>query len=246
MEREGRRSELVRPDAGLAFLSTWDVGDPKRQRAVLDAIAHTWETRPWPHAGLLSYSVYAGDDGATLMHHSQDAVGEPGGGGVGAERCRSCTYNCDTFPSRGRVPLAQDPNSPTVSSQWRDLDAYDDFFRGAGDSSGTGRDDRNAEIDAAVPGIRRLGLRKTRRLRGIWGPAHGRGPAFVAVTVGADEPVPGSPPGLVAAHLHRTLDDSAYLSYVEWESEREHDAAGGAGQRFRFAYRLVPDEAERD
>ncbi|MFD7297213.1 antibiotic biosynthesis monooxygenase [Streptomyces sp. NPDC059897] len=198
--RSSVHPDPARPDAGLAFLSTWDVGGPDGQRDVLDAVGRAWESRPWPHPGLLAYSVYAGDDGATLLHHTQ----------------------------------------------WRGLDDYDEFFRGAGDSAGNGRDDRNAEIDAAVPGIRRLGLHKTRRLRGIWGPAHGRGPAFVAVQVSADEPVPTRPSGLVSAHLHRTLDGSAYVTYVEWESERDHEEAGGAGERFRFAYRLVPGAGEGD
>ncbi|WP_086785031.1 antibiotic biosynthesis monooxygenase [Streptomyces caniscabiei] len=39
-------------------------------RAV-EAIADTWERRPWPAAGLLGYFVYTAEDGSGLLHHSQ-------------------------------------------------------------------------------------------------------------------------------------------------------------------------------
>ncbi|MYW66519.1 hypothetical protein GTY65_21005 [Streptomyces sp. SID8379] len=178
------------PDTELALVSTWDVGGPDGQRAVLDAIERAWRTRPWPHTGLLSYGVDEGADGTTLMHRSR----------------------------------------------WRDLAAYEDFFHGAGDSDGNGRDDRNAEIDAAVPGIRRLGLHKTRLLHSSWGLARGRAPRVVTVTVGEREPAPVEGPGLIAVHLHRTLDGSAYLARAAWESGR--DAV--EGDRYRPALRLTP------
>ncbi|CAM5725653.1 Antibiotic biosynthesis monooxygenase OS=Streptomyces antimycoticus OX=68175 GN=SSPO_037400 PE=4 SV=1 [Streptomyces antimycoticus] len=54
-----------------ALFSTWSVGTPQRQRAAVSAIAATWDSRPWPASKLLSYNVYAGTDGDTLMHHSQ-------------------------------------------------------------------------------------------------------------------------------------------------------------------------------
>ncbi|WP_428955447.1 hypothetical protein [Streptomyces sp. cg35] len=178
------------PDTELAFVSTWDVGGPERQRATIDAVEHAWRSRPWPHAGLLSYSVHESVDGTTLMHRSQ----------------------------------------------WRDLAAYEDFFHGAGDSRANGRDDRNAEIDAAVPGIRRLALHKTRLVRSSWGPARGREPGVVALTVHEREPAPVEGPGLVAVHLHRTLDGSAYLTCAEWEQGRD----AGEGDRYRPALRLTP------
>ncbi|MFG2584559.1 antibiotic biosynthesis monooxygenase [Streptomyces malaysiensis] len=67
----GPLPDLTRPDVGAALFSTWSVGTPERQRAAVDAIAAAWDGRPWPAPELLSYNVYAGTDGATLMHHSQ-------------------------------------------------------------------------------------------------------------------------------------------------------------------------------
>ncbi|MFC8199580.1 antibiotic biosynthesis monooxygenase family protein [Streptomyces sp. NPDC057298] len=63
--------ELTRPEVGAPFFSTWRVGTPDRQRATLEAIAATWESRPWPAEGLLGYYVHAGEDGTTLLHQSQ-------------------------------------------------------------------------------------------------------------------------------------------------------------------------------
>ncbi|MFI1208294.1 antibiotic biosynthesis monooxygenase family protein [Streptomyces sp. NPDC020802] len=63
--------ELTRPEVGAPFFSTWRVGTPDRQWATLEAIAATWESRPWPAEGLLGYYVHAGEDGTTLLHQSQ-------------------------------------------------------------------------------------------------------------------------------------------------------------------------------
>ncbi|GAA3966054.1 antibiotic biosynthesis monooxygenase [Streptomyces marokkonensis] len=75
MTRRTRRTdahpELVRPDVQAPFFSTWRVGTPERQRQTVDAIARTWERRPWPADDLLGYHVYTGHDGSTLLHHSQ-------------------------------------------------------------------------------------------------------------------------------------------------------------------------------
>ncbi|WP_432083076.1 antibiotic biosynthesis monooxygenase family protein [Streptomyces sp. WAC 04229] len=62
---------LDRPDVEAPLFSTWRVGTPERQRLTVDAIARTWERRPWPADGLLGYHVYTGHDGSTLLHHSQ-------------------------------------------------------------------------------------------------------------------------------------------------------------------------------
>ncbi|MGW5448880.1 antibiotic biosynthesis monooxygenase [Streptomyces asiaticus] len=69
--RPGPLPDLTRPDVGAALFSTWSVGTPERQRAAVDAIAAAWDSRPWPAPELLSYNLYEGTDGDTLMHHSQ-------------------------------------------------------------------------------------------------------------------------------------------------------------------------------
>ncbi|MGC9497995.1 antibiotic biosynthesis monooxygenase family protein [Streptomyces sp. WG7] len=69
--RTDAHPELVRPDVQAPFFSTWRVGTPERQRQTVDAIARTWERRPWPADDLLGYHVYTGHDGSTLLHHSQ-------------------------------------------------------------------------------------------------------------------------------------------------------------------------------
>ncbi|WP_156724225.1 antibiotic biosynthesis monooxygenase family protein [Streptomyces apocyni] len=62
---------ITRPGVGAVLVSTWRVGTPERQRAAVDAIRETWEGAPWPTGDLLSYSVYTGTDGDTLLHYSQ-------------------------------------------------------------------------------------------------------------------------------------------------------------------------------
>uniref|UniRef100_UPI003718FFF9 hypothetical protein n=1 Tax=Bacillus mobilis TaxID=2026190 RepID=UPI003718FFF9 len=124
--------DLTRPDVGAALFSTWSVGTPERQRAAVDAIAATWDGRPWPAPELLSYNVYAGTDGDTLMHHSQ----------------------------------------------WASEGAYHAFFR-------THRQERNDEIDSAVPDLKRLGLSSYRFYRGFQAP-----PPL------ADPRTPGPAPGI--------------------------------------------------
>ncbi|MFH8611289.1 antibiotic biosynthesis monooxygenase [Streptomyces sp. NPDC018029] len=238
----GTLPDPTRRDGGLTFISTWSTGSPERQRATLDAIAKAWETRPWPHEGLLSYTVYAGSDGSTVLHHSQ----------------------------------------------WRDEEAYQDFFA----SAGNGRDARNADIDAAVPGIERLGLNKTRLYRS-WTDGRGREGrepgAIVIVQVdfegpdadrqrawvdGVVEALDSGPAGtdgfgLYAAHFHLSTDGRRVVNYAEWESEQAHiDALASAGDgvgsptpewrrvrefpgvrddsavaRYRFAYGFVPSKA---
>ncbi|MFI6010650.1 antibiotic biosynthesis monooxygenase [Streptomyces sp. NPDC051243] len=63
--------DLTHPETGAPFFSTWRVGTPVRQRQTVEAIADTWQRRPWPTDGLLGYHVYTGHDGSTLLHHSQ-------------------------------------------------------------------------------------------------------------------------------------------------------------------------------
>ncbi|MFE0418225.1 antibiotic biosynthesis monooxygenase [Streptomyces tendae] len=69
--RTDAHPDLARPDALAPFFSTWRVGTPERQRQTAEAIARTWESRPWPAEDLRGYHVYTGHDGSTLLHHSQ-------------------------------------------------------------------------------------------------------------------------------------------------------------------------------
>ncbi|MFE5024190.1 antibiotic biosynthesis monooxygenase [Streptomyces sp. NPDC056656] len=214
----------TRADAGLAFFSTWRVGSAERAKAAVDAIARAWESRPWPHAGLLSYSVHegVGADEGTLMHHSQ---------------------------RRGEA-------------------AYGDFFRGLSDSAGNGRDERNAEIDAAVPGIERLGLYRTRRCRGGGLADPDAVPGLIVLTrtafdasdadrqrVWVDavfEAAEGGGPlssGDVRAHFHLSLDGATVVTYAQWTGAEAHDAALAVGDdrgvtgRYWLALSLVPGPA---
>ncbi|GHJ38385.1 antibiotic biosynthesis monooxygenase [Streptomyces sp. TS71-3] len=230
----------ARPDVGLALFSTWHVGTPERQEATVAAIAGAWQSRPWPHAGLLSYTVYAGTDGATLLHHSQ----------------------------------------------WRDEESHAAFVAG----TRNGRDQRNADIDRAVPGIERQGLARTRRYRGggiSGGDGGGRLPGVVVIVdVRFDGPDPERqrawvdavfdalasapvPPGGISGHFHLATDGTRVVNYAEWESEQAHiDALAAPGdgigpatpewrrvqnfpgvtgstvRRYRLAASFAPDDAE--
>ncbi|MFF7032321.1 antibiotic biosynthesis monooxygenase [Streptomyces griseus] len=186
------RPDPARTDARIAKVSAWNVGTPQRQREAVDAIRKTWESRAWPHPGLLSYSVHAGEDGATLLHYSQ----------------------------------------------WTGEQAFQDFVREV-------RDGRNAEIDAAVPGIERLALhtyelyRSGLRAEGdtretgcvvivdveFDGPDPDRQRAWVDAVFEALGEEAELPAGGIAAHFHTSTDGSRVLNYAEWESAGHHIAA---------------------
>lgn len=183
------RPDLTRPGVGAVMVSTWRVGTPVRQRAAVEAIAKTWQSRDWPFDGLLSYTVYTGEDGDTLLHYSQ----------------------------------------------WRDEEAYREFVA-------RHRDDRNGEIDAAVPGIERVELRSYELYR-TSGSAQGdsRVPGCVVIVdvefEGADaarqrdwvdgvfealETDPHPHPGGISGNFHISLDGTRVLNYAEWDSARSH------------------------
>ncbi|MDX5576041.1 MULTISPECIES: antibiotic biosynthesis monooxygenase [Streptomyces] len=186
------RPDPARTDARIAKVSTWNVGTPQRQREAVDAIRKTWESRAWPHPGLLSYSVHAGEDGATLLHYSQ----------------------------------------------WTGEQAFQDFVREV-------RDGRNAEIDAAVPGIERLALHTYELYRSglraeddtretgcvvivdveFDGPDPDRQRAWVDAVFEALGEEAELPAGGIAAHFHTSTDGTRVLNYAEWESAGHHVAA---------------------
>ena len=123
-------------------------------------------------------------------------------------------------------------------TQWSGEQAHQDFVR-------NGRDERNAEIDAAVPGIRRLGLHAFEVYRSLL-PADGdaREPGCVVIVdvefEGADKARqrdwvdtvlealatdPALAPGGISAHFHVSVDGTRVLNYAEWESARAHAEA---------------------
>ncbi|MFE4540775.1 antibiotic biosynthesis monooxygenase [Streptomyces scopuliridis] len=128
-------------------------------------------------------------------------------------------------------------------SQWRDREAYDAFSR-------TFREERNAEIDAAVPGIERVGLRSYELYRGgamaegatrvpgcvvlveveFEGPDAERQKGWVDAVFEALGTDPHTPSGGIAAHFHLSTDGTRVLNYAEWESEQAHiDALNAPG-----------------
>ncbi|MER7664412.1 MULTISPECIES: antibiotic biosynthesis monooxygenase [unclassified Streptomyces] len=126
-------------------------------------------------------------------------------------------------------------------SQWTGEDAYREFVR-------TLRDDRNAEIDAAVPGIERLGLHSyelyrsaslggdDRRVPGCVvivdvefdGPGAERARDWVDTVFVALDSEPHPHPGGIAGHFHIGTDGTRVLNYAEWESADAHREALGA------------------
>ncbi|MCP3822834.1 antibiotic biosynthesis monooxygenase [Streptomyces sp. A3M-1-3] len=181
--------DLTRSGAGTVMSSTWSVGTPERQRAAVDAIAEAWRSRPWPSGDLLSYTVYTGNDGDTLLHYSQ----------------------------------------------WTSAAAHAEFAR-------LHRDDRVADIDAAVPGIKRLGLGEYEPYRSITappgdtrvpgtvvivdvefdGPDPARQRAWIEAVFEALDTDPHPHPGGISGHFHVSTDGTRVLNYAEWESEQAH------------------------
>ncbi|MGW7414214.1 antibiotic biosynthesis monooxygenase [Streptomyces sp. NPDC054863] len=182
------RPELTRSGVGVVKVSTWDVGSPEGQAAAVAAVEKAWLSRDWPERGPLSYSVYAGEDGRTLLHYSQ----------------------------------------------WADEDVYRAFFA-------SGRDERNAEIDAAVPGIRRLGLHSYELYRSHVTEGDDRLPGCIALIEvdfdGADrararewvdavfdalDGPRGESDGGISAHFHVSTDGARALNYAEWVDAASH------------------------
>ncbi|MFD0072616.1 antibiotic biosynthesis monooxygenase [Streptomyces sp. NPDC127166] len=159
------------------------------------------------------------------------------------------------------VAVGTDGDTLLHYSQWTDEQAYEDFVR-------THRDDRNAEIDAAVPGIERVELRRyapihrsavrggtgTGELPGVVvvveadfdGPVAGRREAWVDSVFAAldEDAATGRATGGFGAHFHLSTDGVRVLNYAEWESERAHEEwlADDAGQS--EAWKRVHDHPE--
>ncbi|MFE4060741.1 antibiotic biosynthesis monooxygenase [Streptomyces sp. NPDC059096] len=131
-------------------------------------------------------------------------------------------------------------------AQWRDRAAYEAF-------AATGRDERVAEIDAAVPGIERVGLRPYTlyRAEGLTaqpdgtppvpgcvvivdvefeGPDPARGRDWADTVLQAIETDPDPAPGGISAFFHVSTDGTRVLDLAGWESEQAHaDAVAARG-----------------
>ncbi|WP_017238611.1 antibiotic biosynthesis monooxygenase family protein [Streptomyces sp. SS] len=138
------------------------------------------------------------------------------------------------------IAIGTDGDTLLHYSQWTEQQAYDDFVR-------TYRDDRNAEIDAAVPGIERVELRRygpihrsavrggtgTGELPGVVviveadfdGPAAGRGEDWVDGVFAAldEDAAAGRVSGGISGQFHLSVDGGRVLNYAEWESEQAHE-----------------------
>ncbi|MBT2504412.1 antibiotic biosynthesis monooxygenase [Streptomyces sp. ISL-98] len=200
--------QIARSGVGVAKVSVWDVGTPERQRETIEAISKVWGSREWPDEGLLSYSVYIGEDGKSLLHYTQ----------------------------------------------WADEATHAAFLR-------AGRAARFDEVDAAVPGIERLGLYTYELYRSTpLGQVAGRVPGCVVIVdVEFEEPDPARQrdwvdtvfealdggtshalkamgedphphPGGISGHFHVSTDGTRVLNYAEWESADAHiEALAGPG-----------------
>ncbi|WTK83330.1 antibiotic biosynthesis monooxygenase [Streptomyces sp. NBC_01511] len=133
------------------------------------------------------------------------------------------------------VLVGEDGESLLHYSQWRDETAYQDFVR-------TGRDERNAEIDAAVPGIERLGLASYELYRSgepaegdtrvpgcvvivdveFEGPDPARQRAWTDTVFAALDHDPYERSGGIAAYFHASTDGTRVLNYAEWENAEGH------------------------
>ncbi|MFD0903273.1 hypothetical protein [Actinomadura sediminis] len=139
--------------------------------------------------------------------------------------------------------LGTDGSTVLHYSQWRDDQAYRDFFQ-------AGRKPRVERIDAAVPGIERHDLAFYDLHRSVRAaPAGARPEAIVTEFVPAEGPEHArrlaaelaaarervQPDGLVSAHFHVASDGSRVLDYSEWADEagaRAYLAAAG-GRRVK-------------
>ncbi|MEU5976716.1 antibiotic biosynthesis monooxygenase [Streptomyces sp. NPDC047315] len=144
------------------------------------------------------------------------------------------------------VHVGNDGRTLLHYSQWTGEDAYQQFF-----SEGF-RDERNAEIDAAVPGIRRLGLHSYELYRGGRGnPGDLRVPGCVVIVEvefdgpdrdrqrdwvdgvfdalasdpGPADGEPGPHAAGISGWFHVSTDGTRVLNYAEWTDATSHVTA---------------------
>ncbi|UCM87363.1 antibiotic biosynthesis monooxygenase [Streptomyces marincola] len=157
------------------------------------------------------------------------------------------TWRSRPWPDEGllaySVLTSTDGGTLLHYSQWRDLTAYESYAMNH-------RDERFAEIEAAVPGIERGGLHAYELYRSTPAAREAGTPGCVVIVditfegpdprrqrdwvdavfeaLGSD---PAPHPGGISAHFHTGLDGSRVLNFAEWESERAHvEALAAAGE----------------
>ncbi|MCI0385945.1 antibiotic biosynthesis monooxygenase [Streptomyces sp. CNQ085] len=189
------------PDAGAVLISAWDVGTPERQRAAADAIAATWGRREWPTPDILSYGVYAGTDGRTLLHYSQWTDEEAYEEYARTHRRDRNDEIDDAVPGIERLRLAR-------TRRYRSLP------EGPEEREGVGR--RPEPGCVVVVEVEFEGPDEARQR--AWVDA-------VAAAIEDDGAGGGLPPGGISAHFHLSTDGTHVINYAEWESERAHIAA---------------------
>lgn len=136
------------------------------------------------------------------------------------------------------VMTGEDGQTLLHYSQWRDEAAYQDFVR-------QGRDARNAEIDAAVPGIERVGIGSYELYRGgdpadgdtrvpgcvvivdveFDGPDPARQRAWTDAVFAALDSDPYERSAGIVAYFHTSTDGTRVLNYALWENAEGHVAA---------------------
>ncbi|WP_431774874.1 antibiotic biosynthesis monooxygenase [Streptomyces cucumeris] len=242
----GPLPDLARSDAGTALYSTWNVGTPERQRATVDAITATWHARPWPSPDLLSYNVYAGTDGDTLMHYSQ---------WTGAE-----AYHA--FVREHRAERVSDIDRAVPDIQRNGVGEFRHYRRFSGTDEGTAGATTadpgfivvlDIDFDAPDPVLRRTWIDIV--IEGLRAEPH---------------------PGLISADFHLNVDGRAHLgsdrarvlNVARWTDEAAYEAAidtggrpadtaavdrlrdlpgfaGSRSTRYRFARGFTPEAVER-
>ncbi|MEE1941656.1 antibiotic biosynthesis monooxygenase [Streptomyces sp. TRM 70361] len=193
----------ARPGVGAPFFSFWDVGTPERQRAAVAAIEAVWTGRPWPLPGLLSYSVYAGTDGRTLLHYSQWADERAYEDFVRDQRAHRNDEVDRAVPGIERLDLVRTR-----------------YYRGfglPGDGNGSGeRPEPGCVVIVDVT---------------FDGPDEARQRAWVDAVGEALDTDPAPPAGGISGHFHLSTDGTRVVNYAEWVSEQAHlDALAAAGE----------------
>lgn len=153
----------------------------------------------------------------------------------------AAVWERDPWPSPGllgyHLCTGEDGETLLHYSQWTGEDAYEAYVR----------DHRRArvdEIDAAVPGIERLGIGRFQLYRSgtldsdarapgcivivdveFEGPDPDRQRAWVDTVFEALQDDPQLPRGGISSHFHLGTDGTRVLNYAEWDSAQAHIAA---------------------